>query len=149
MKKILLITGFACSLLFACKKNSTTTTQPKPNTNVISTTAISNSKWEIRKSVGGIYGTMNYLPGNRIIIDFFAADSFKITNPMSSVAYKDSGTYTLTPVAPIGTYYLNRTFVNNGNSYSKKDSITVSNNQMIIHPSILGCDMPTDYYEKI
>lgn len=143
MKKVFYFT-MVMTACFACKKSDDTVTAKasSQNGNIIST------KWELRKSEGGIGGTMNYLPGNGITIEFYGTDSFKTVNPMSSVIYRDSGTFTITPANNPGDYNLTKFHINNGYPYTQYDSIRFVGTQLVFLAHNGWADEPTDYYEK-
>ena len=142
MKKILLLTTVVC-LAMACKKNSAGTNNNVAGCNVYST------KWELRKSEGSIFGNANYLPGNGILIEFYATDSFKTADPTSSIIARDSGTYTITNTSTSGDYYLTRKFINNGYNFTKVDSIRFVGTQLVFLAHNGWADEPTLYYEKL
>ncbi len=142
MKRVFYFTIAVCFLV-ACKKTSTTTTQM-----ISANAAISSTKWELRKSEGSILGNMNYLPGNGITIEFYSNDSFKTANPVSSIIYRDSGTYTITNSNTAGDYNLTRTFINNGTPFTQKDSIRYVGTQLVFLAHNGWADEPTLYYEK-
>jgi hypothetical protein len=59
------------------------------------------AKWEIRKSVGGIWGTLNYQPGNGNIIEFKSDNSYT-TYQKDTIIY--SGTYDLLATSETDNY---------------------------------------------
>lgn len=142
MKKVILLTTIFTAVI-SCKKSDTTITTQVSGCNVYAT------KWELRKSEGSILGNMNYLPGNGILIEFYASDSFKTANPMSSIISKDSGTYTLTNTNTVGDYYLTRKFINKGNGFTQIDSVRFVGTQMVFLAHNGWADEPTLYYEKL
>lgn len=142
MKRVILL-ATAFTAIIACKKSDVNTTTQVAGCNVYAT------KWELRKSEGSILGNMNYLPGNGIVIEFYANDSFKTANPMSSIIARDSGTYTLTNTNTVGDFYLTRKFINNGYNFTQTDSIRFVGTQMVFLAHNGWADEPTLYYEKL
>lgn len=142
MKKSILFLVLITAII-SCKKSANNDKTQALGCYVYST------KWELRKSEGSILGNMNYQPGNGIIIEFFANDSFKTANPMSSITARDSGTYTLSNTSTVGDFYLTRKFINNGNGFTQIDSIRFVGSQMVFLAHNGWADEPTLYYEKL
>jgi hypothetical protein len=139
--KYLTFCTVAFVVLLACKKQS--------NSNIsVCYAPIQNSKWELRKSEGSILGNMNYPAGNGQILEFFAADSFKITYPSSSISYKDSGTYTIVNASNAGDFNLTKKYVRNGIQMTDNDSIRFVNNQLVFLAHYGWADEPTIYYDR-
>lgn len=83
MKKIALLLIVGVATLTCCKK-----AKDAPSASEIGLA----SKWELRKMVGGIWGTLNYQPGNGQILEFKSDNSFAYSE--KDTIYQ-SGTYDL------------------------------------------------------
>ena len=99
------------------------------------------SKWELRKSVGGIAGEINYPPGLGFIIEFKSDNSFKYF-------YKDSviqsGTYNLQYAAE--KEQNNITFHTDTNEWSQ--DILLKGDTLVILKLLPCCDYPDNTFVR-
>jgi len=138
-----LIFCFALSFaVVACKKETTTN-------QMVATQNLKNTKWELRKSEGGIAGNLNYQPGNGQTIEFFGVDSFKAVYPISSISPADCGTYTVSNAVQSGDFNLTLKYFRNGYAMTDNDSIRFVNNQLVFLPHLGWADEPTIYYDRL
>ena len=128
MKK-LLITIFLVSL-FSCRRSGDL------NTIV--------GSWELRKSVGGFAGTINYPPGNGHIYSFAPNGTYTLSN---NGVVGESGTYELLPVLATNDWHLKMTSTLNNSVFV--DSIHLEANQLIFLPMAACCDIPATIFERV
>lgn len=67
---------------------------------------------------------------------------------MSSVIYKDSGTFTIAPATHPGDFNLTKFHINNGYPYTQYDSVRFVGTQLVFLAHNGWADEPTQYYEK-
>jgi hypothetical protein len=132
--KIIIIAALACIITASCKKN-----------NVIGQQTIA-GKWELRKSSGGIAGTINYDPGNGSVYVFDNTKSYQLLSPTAIV---HTGSYEIKESANAGDWLLQLRYLSNNQPQIENDSIRFSNNQLIFLATSSCCDMPTVFYEKL
>ncbi|MFY7963765.1 MAG: hypothetical protein ACOVO1_02610 [Chitinophagaceae bacterium] len=129
-------------ILLACKKQNSSNIS-------VCYAPIQNSKWELRKSEGGIAGTINYLSGNGQTIEFWGTDSFKVVYPTSSISLKDSGTFTIGNAVNNGDFNLTKKYYRNSILMTDYDSVRFVNNQLVFLARNGWADEPTIYYDKL
>jgi len=99
-------------------------------------------KWELRKSDGGIAGTIIYPPGNGSVIEFKSDDTY-------TLYYKDtviqSGIYDLQSTPEKDQYKL--TFHTDG--LYKAENITLKGDTLVSLATSPCCDMPNITYVRI
>ncbi len=102
--------------------------------------------WELRQSVGGIAGTINYEPGNgtRLILN-----SDKTFQALYANTLSRSGTYMITESSKPGDWLIGFQYIQNGQSHSETDSIQFNKAQLIFLPKETCCDIPTTFYERL
>ena len=123
-------------LLFSCSKNDS------DNGPAITGT------WELRQSVGGIAGTIDYAPGNGFGIVFYANSTYKVTVPPNVNSIEQSGPYEIKTSAKPGDWLLKRQYVLNGQTLTQNDSVRFDKKNLVFLPSASCCDIPTISYEK-
>ncbi|MEO7982808.1 MAG: hypothetical protein ABI688_01880 [Bacteroidota bacterium] len=129
MKKLLLLLFFAAGL--GCQKSSS------DNRNQLT------GRWELRRSEGGIAGTIVYPPGSGLIYSFNANNRFTYS---SNGAVSDSGTFTLTPL-PAGQWSLElRSVLVNSTTIIP---VTINKTQLIFLAAMCCVDIPTLTFSKI
>ena len=126
-----------CLAMISCTKGN--------NSNSIIT-----GKWEVRQSIGGIAGVIQYEPGQGTRYQFSADNTFVMTQ-YSPGAGAASGTYALKMSSRPGDWLLTLSSVNpqTGNTYSMTDSIRFDKNQLIILPFASCCDIPSTVLERV
>jgi hypothetical protein len=100
------------------------------------------NKWEIRKSVGGIAGTINYQPGNGYMLEFKDGNSFAYYDKGNIV---QSGTYDLQPTTEIDKYRI--TFHTTARDLSQ-DAIFKGDTLVLLRFAPC-CDIPDVTYVKV
>ncbi|MFT3935487.1 MAG: hypothetical protein QM726_17810 [Chitinophagaceae bacterium] len=125
--------GFICILFAACNKDN----------NSAQNKVVGN--WELRTSIGGIAGTINYPAGNGNIYTFYSDGTYHYG--FDNLAR--TGTYTLTPVANRNTWMLELHYNVNNQPVNSMDSVSIDNSKLIFIARETCCDMPTITYEKL
>ena len=100
------------------------------------------NKWEIRKSVGGFAGTIDYQPGNGYILEFKSDNSFVNYDKGNIV---QSGTYDLQPTTEIDKYRI--TFNTNVRDLSQ-DAI-LKGDTLVIMRYEQCCDIPDNTFVRV
>jgi len=127
---ILLVTVLFCS----CKKGGKD--QPAPREGLI-------DRWEMRKAVGGIAGTVEYKPGNSNILEFQDSNTYK--HSINGTVFQ-SGTYELQPIP--GNELLYRiTFHFNMGDFSQ-DAL-LKGDTLILYKYAPCCDIPDVTYVRV
>jgi hypothetical protein len=98
------------------------------------------NKWEIRKSEGGIAGTINYQPGNGNILEF-KGNSF---TQYAQGSVFQSGTYTLQTTSEENKFKI--TFHTNVREWST--NIILKSDTLVVLKFAECCDIPDDTYVK-
>ena len=125
---LILVTAVLC----CCKKERTDCCTVKDNLM---------NEWEIRKSEGGIAGTIIHQPGNGFILAF-KGDTF--TNYANGTIIR-SGTYELQPTSDKDQYRI--TFHTNGQDQSQ--NIILKADTLVLLKMVTCCDFPDETYVKI
>jgi hypothetical protein len=131
---IFISTVVACIVTVSCKKNSIS------GENMIS------GRWELRKSTGGIAGTIQYQPGNGTVWLFGNNNQYQFN---SANGFAQSGTYEIKKANNPGDWMLELQHLANGQTFTEKDSIRFETNQLIFLPAESCCDISTDMYERL
>jgi hypothetical protein len=132
---ILLVTAFL--LAPSCSKNRRAATKdPNPV----------EGGWELRKETGGLAGTINYAPGNKIQAFFEPGKTYRLTNPSGTVS---EGTYEIQKPSAPQDWILTLHPATNGQAQVIKDSVRLTGLQLIFIPATSCCDIPTSYYDMI
>ncbi len=100
--------------------------------------------WELRRSEGGIAGTIEFAPGNGNIYTFEANGNFSYR---SNGAIADKGTFTINHSSSPGQWTLRLTSQMNNGAASLL--IKLDKNDLVFLPTETCCDMPTLTYSRI
>lgn len=139
MKYLLSIVSLV--VIAACSKSSSTLT----NNNGL----LANTNWELRKSTGGIAGTIDYVAGNGQIIHFLSTDSFQIKYSTTTPATWYKGIYSVGTAYTNGDFPLYLNYNYNGYQMIEHDSITLSNIKLIFNSKASIVDGATLHYQKL
>ena len=116
----------------------------KADSNITEARSVIEGNWELRKSVGGIAGTIQYAPGNGMVIKFINESQYSLINKTTMF---DNGTYLLSPGATPGTWQLQlRSSITSAISTA---NIQLTATSLVWLASASCCDVPTIFYEKI
>ncbi len=96
--------------------------------------------WELRKSEGGIGGTIVYPPGNGNIYQFNSDGSYNHITMLSA----ETGIYQLMQSSTSGQWLLKMISSGVGTH-----SVTIDDNQLVFLPDSPCCDQPTDTYSRL
>jgi hypothetical protein len=100
--------------------------------------------WELRKSEGGIAGTILYPSGNGVILRF--DERFHYSMVRNSAVY-EMGTYLVSRTTTPGILQLQ--LKNLSNSLTTTISVRLTASTLILLPASVCCDMATYTYNKI
>jgi hypothetical protein len=132
MKKLLFLLSLLAAL--SCHKPGTVSTN---NNEKIE------GSWELRRSEGGIAGTIVYAPANGQVYSFTADNTFTCR---SNGTVADSGSYTLTTL-PGGQWSLE--LRSSMVSSISINAVTIKGTQLIFLPSQCCVDIPTLTFSRI
>jgi hypothetical protein len=99
-------------------------------------------EWELRKSEGGIAGTIDYLPGNGYIFEFKSDGTYR---QLSNGAVHETGNYTIQPSGINGQWKLTMT----SSSSSGTVSIRFEAQHLVFLKAVDCCDYPDTTYARI
>lgn len=99
-------------------------------------------KWEIRKSVGGISGIINYQPGNGNVLDFKSDNSFL---QYESGSVFQSGTYDLKPISGNDSFRLTI----HTNMRDMSQAVILKGDTLVLLRFEPCCDIPDNTYVRI
>ena len=108
-------------------------------------------KWEVRKSVGGFAGTIQYEPGQGPLYEFDTNEKFRVSRIFTPGGSGLSGSYALKSSRRPGDWLLELSYLNaqTGHIDITTDSIRFEKNQLIFLPQASCCDIPTTFLERV
>jgi hypothetical protein len=97
-------------------------------------------KWELRKSAGGISGTLSYPPGNGYVYQFNRDGNYYFNNNTLSA----TGRYRVWTYGMAGQYKLEL-----NSTHIDTITITFDSGQLVFLPAASCCDIPTYFFARI
>ena len=98
--------------------------------------------WELRKSEGGLAGTINYPPGNGVTYTFSANGAYSHSDSVSHY----SGRYS---IFPIGNGQYNLKLYNQSGDLVSDVNVRITATELVFLPPTNGADFPTDTYARL
>ena len=131
-------------IFFVVGCSKTTSHQVGPNERLLV------GSWDLRQSIGGISGTVNYATRSFLTIVFDTNGHHQFNYGPAVNGVRHEGLYELRPSARKGDWLLFLHYLNaNQQAVVDIDSVRVEANKLIFLPVADCCDIPTLFYEKL